>query len=223
MIDRSIIFDSLASFNQSNEHKLKKHFQNMFKNYLHSILFTVIAFMCSLFTLNAQKAAVKTNFAYWGTAGSPNAGLEFSLGKKTTLELGGGFNLWEFNDNKRAKHWLAQPELRYWFCESFNGHFIGLHGHGAKFNVGGWDIPVGRLKAFKDHRYEGYLYGAGLSYGYQWVLSPRWNMELSLGGGYARIHYNQYPCATCGTKEAEGDYNYWGVTKAAVSLIYMIK
>lgn len=173
--------------------------------------------------LHAQKAAVKTNFAYWGAGASPNGALEFALGKKMTLEAGGGFNLWEFGDNKKAKHWLVQPELRYWFCDVFNGHFIGLHGHGAQFNVGGWDIPVGRLTAFKDHRYEGYLYGAGLSYGYQWVLSPRWNFELSLGGGFARINYEKYPCTTCGTKLGEGDYNYWGITKAAVSLIYMIK
>lgn len=195
----------------------------MYKKY-HIVSFLVgVAFTCSVSTVSAQKAAVKTNFAYWGAAGSPNAALEFSMGKKTTLELGGGLNFWEFNDNKRAKHWLAQPELRYWFCESFNGHFIGLHGHGAQFNIGGWDIPVGRLKKFKDSRYEGYLYGAGLSYGYQWVLSPRWNFELSLGGGYARVHYSKYPCATCGTKQGEGDYNYWGITKGAVSLIYMIK
>ena len=195
----------------------------MFKNYPHSILFTVIAFTCSLFTLNAQKVAVKTNFAYWGAAASPNAGLEFSLGKKTSLELGGGFNLWDFKDNRKAKHWLAQPEFRYWFCERFNGHFLGLHAHGAQFNIGNWDIPVGRLENFKDRRYEGYLYGGGISYGHQWILSPRWNFEASLGAGFARIHYDKYPCAECGTKLDEGKYNYWGVTKAALSLIYFLK
>ncbi len=176
-----------------------------------------------ILTANAQKAAIKTNLLYWGAAGSPNMGLEFAMGKKATLELGGGFNLWKFNDHKRFKHWLVQPELRFWTCESFNGHFFGIHAHGAQFNVGGWDIPVGRLSAFKDTRYQGYLYGGGLSYGYQWILSPRWNFEMSIGGGFARIHYDKYPCVECGSKEGEGDYNYWGVTKAAISLIYMIK
>lgn len=176
--------------------------------------------------VQAQKAGLKTNFAYWGVAASPNLGLEVATGKKTTLELGGGFNFWKFGsgeESKTARHWLVQPELRYWFCESFNGHFIGLHAHGAQFNVGGWNIPVGRLDAFKEHRYQGYLYGAGISYGYQWVLSPRWNFELSLGGGYARIHYDKFPCTTCGSKLDEGNYDYWGITKGAISLIYMIK
>ncbi|MGI6521754.1 MAG: DUF3575 domain-containing protein [Fermentimonas sp.] len=194
----------------------------MSKNIRYTLFACVTLLMCA-FTANAQKVAFKSNIPYWGAGGSPNAALELSLGKKTTLELGSGFNLWTFENNKKVKHWLAQPELRYWFCESFNGHFIGIHAHGAQYNVGGWDIPLGRLKIFKEHRYEGYLYGAGLSYGYQWVLSPRWNFELSLGGGFARIHYDKYPCVTCGTKIDEGDHNYLGVTKAAISLIYMIK
>lgn len=180
-------------------------------------------FVWGVFTLaHGQSAAVKTNFAYWATA-TPNVGVEFALGKKNTLEIGGGLNPFTFSDNKKFKHWLVQPELRYWFCERFNGHFVGLHAHGAQFNVGGWDIPVGRLDAFKDSRYEGYLYGGGISYGYQWVLTPRWNLEASIGGGYARIHYSKYPCTTCGTKLDEGKHNYFGITKAAVSLIYVIK
>ena len=170
----------------------------------------------------AQSTAIKTNLLYWGTT-SPNLQLEFGLSKKTTLELGAGFNLFEFSDNKKFKHVLVQPEYRYWFCERFNGHFLGVHAHGAQFNVGGLDVPVGRLDIFKDNRYEGYLYGGGISWGYQWVLSPRWNFEASIGGGYARIHYDKYPCATCGSKEADGKENYWGVTKGALSLIYFIK
>lgn len=174
------------------------------------------------FMLKGQDVSLKTNFAYWGTT-TPNLGIEFAISKKSTVELGAGLNTFTFSDNKKFKHWLIQPEYRWWLCEKFNGHFFGIHAHGAQFNVGGWDIPVGRLKAFKENRYEGYLYGAGASYGYQWILSPRWNFEASLGGGFARIHYRKYPCATCGTKLDEGKYNYLGVTKTALSLIYFIK
>lgn len=169
-----------------------------------------------------QKVAIKNNLLYDATA-SPNLALELALSKKMTVELGAGFNPFTFSGNKKFKHWLVQPELRWWECDVFNGHFFGIHAHGAQFNAGGWDIPIGRLKTFKDHRYQGYLYGGGISYGYQWILHPRWNFELNLGGGFARIHYEEYPCGTCGTKLDEGDHNYWGVTKAAVSIIYLIK
>ncbi|MFV0417318.1 MAG: DUF3575 domain-containing protein [Dysgonomonas sp.] len=184
------------------------------------LAFLIFTSFCSF--AQSQEIAVKTNLAYWATT-TPNLGLEFGLSKKSTLEIGGGLNVFSFSNNKSIKHWLIQPEYRWWFCETFNGHFLGLHLHGSQFNVGGWDIPVGRLDVFKDKRYEGYLYGGGISYGYQWVLNSRWNFEFNIGAGYARIHYDEYPCKNCGTKLSEGNYNYWGVTKAALSFIYLIK
>lgn len=193
----------------------------MFQKTVKTVL-ALILLLGSLSISYAQRTAIKTNLIYWGVT-TPNLGVELALSSKNTLELGGGLNVFAFSDNKKFKHWLLQPEYRYWLCEKFNGHFFGLHAHGAQFNVGGWDIPLGRLDVFKDSRYEGYLYGAGISYGYQWVWSPRWNFEFNLGGGFARIHYEKYPCATCGTKQDEGTYNYFGVTKAALSLIYIIK
>ncbi|MCG4738691.1 DUF3575 domain-containing protein, partial [Bacteroides intestinalis] len=48
-------------------------------------------------------------------------------------------------------------------------------------------------------------------------------IEASLGLGYARIIYEKYPCATCGTKQKDTSKNYVGPTKASVSLIYVIK
>lgn len=191
---------------------------NQFKKL--SIVF--LLFICFYPQVRSQEVAVKTNMAYWATT-TPNLGLEFALSKKSTIDISGGLNPFEFSDNKRFKHWLIQPEYRWWLCETFNGHFFGAHAHGAQFNVGGWDIPVGRLDAFKDKRYEGYLYGGGLSYGYQWVISNRWNLEATIGAGYARIHYDKYPCKDCGTKLDEGTYNYWGITKVGLSVIYFIK
>lgn len=190
--------------------------------FTHKFLLVVLFSTAFVSFTQAQKVAIKNNLLYDATA-TPNLALEFGLGKKTTLEVGAGLNLFTFSDNKKLKHLLIQPELRWWTCDVFNGHFFGLHSHGAQFNVGGWDIPVGRLDTFKDSRYQGYLYGGGLSYGYQWILSPRWNFEMSAGAGYARILYDEYPCVDCGTKIDEGTHNYWGVTKAAVSLIYFFK
>lgn len=182
----------------------------------------ILALATSLSFSYAQKVAIKNNLLYDATV-TPNLALEIAMSRKMTLEMAAGLNFFDFSNNKKIKHFLVQPELRWWTCDVFNGHFFGLHGHGAQFNVGGWDIPVGRLDTFRDNRYQGYLYGGGLSYGYQWLLRPRWNLEASIGGGYARIHYEKYPCTTCGTKLDEGHTNYFGVTKAAVSLIYIIK
>ncbi|WP_346343500.1 DUF3575 domain-containing protein [Porphyromonas levii] len=42
-----------------------------------------------------------------------------------------------------------------------------------------------------------------------------------MGGGYARIVYDKFPCANCGAKLDEGVYNYWGITRSTLSLIYV--
>ena len=80
------------------------------------------------------KIAIKTNALYWATS-TPNLGLEIGLAKKLTLDISGNYNPWKFSDNKQLKHWLVQPELRYWLCERFNGSFFGLHGHYADADI----------------------------------------------------------------------------------------
>lgn len=173
-------------------------------------------------SLSAPKVAVKTNLLYDATA-TVNLGAEIGLSPKWTLDLSGNYNGWTFNENKKWKHWMAQPEARYWFCERFNGHFLGLHLLGGQYNVGGIDLPFGIYEGLEKHRYEGFYYGAGVGYGYQWLLGNRWSIEAELGVGYVRAHYDRYDCPRCGEWKGDGDKNYLGVTKAAVSLIYIIK
>lgn len=160
-------------------------------------------------TLSAQDVAIKTNGLYW-LATTPNAGIEFALSKKMTLDLSAAYNPWTFKDDKKMHFWLAQPELKYWFCEKFEGHFVGLHLHGAQYYGG-----------FGDKRYDGYLAGGGFTYGYDWILSPHWNLEAAIGVGYARLWYKEsdrIPCLKCYEKKQK---NYIGPTKVALSLVYI--
>ena len=72
-------------------------------------------------------------------------------------------------------------------------------------------------------RYQSNIYGAGISYGYQWILNKRWSMEAEIGVGYARIDYDKYNCGKCGNKLSSGHKNYVGPTKVALNIIYVIK
>lgn len=168
-------------------------------------------------TSRAQEVAVKTNLLYDATT-TLNLGVEVGLGDKMTLDISGNYNPWRFH-NFRIKHGLIQPELRYWTCEKFNGHFFGLHGFYGKYNVGG--LPFN--SNMRHNRYQGYLFGGGISYGYQWVLNDHWNLEAALGVGYAHLKDKKYPCADCGDMIKEGHHNYVGPTKAAISIIYFFK
>lgn len=188
-----------------------------------SILGIILALWWCAGAAHAQDLAVKTNLLYWATS-TPNLAFEVGLGKQTTLELTGGYNPWTLNDetNKKIKHWLVMPEFRYWTCERFNGHFIGVHSGYAYYNIGGVRIPF-RGKATKDHRYQGWATGAGVSYGYSWLIGKRWNIEATVGVGYVYSNYDKYECATCGDFKQSGRKHYFGPTKAGVSFIYLIK
>lgn len=149
--------------------------------------------VCILFILGllpveskAQTLAVKSNLLYDATT-TMNLGLEVALSRKWTLDIPVNYNPWKFDDT-RLKHWGIQPELRYWFCESFNRTFIGLHAHYADFNVGGWpDWPL-ISDNMQNMRYQGRLYGGGFSIGHSWILKNVGASRL-LSGWDMRVFY----------------------------------
>lgn len=174
-----------------------------------SILLSVLLLLAS-FSF-AQKVGIKTNVAYWATT-TLNLGVEAALAPKMTLDLIGTYNPFTFDDNKKIKHWLVQPELRYWTCKRFAGHFFGLHGHYGEYNGG-----------IKTYRYDGWLAGAGLSYGYQWIIGKRWNLEAELGVGYAYMKYDKFLRNKCGKFIESTHRNYVGPTKLSISFMYFLR
>lgn len=187
----------------------------------------LIYFFCTLVLgdVSGQVVGLKSNLLYDAT-GTVNLGAEVGLSKKLTLDLSGNVNLWTYNSktNTKLKHVLLQPELRYWLCEGFAGHFFGAHIHWANFNAGALDLPFGLTENnLAKYRYQGNLYGAGLSYGYQWFFKSRWAVEAELGVGYAYLDYKKYKCENCGEYLGKYKTHYVGPTKAAVSLIFFIR
>ncbi len=172
-----------------------------------------------------QNIGVKTNLIADGLL-SPNLGLEIGLAPKWTLELIGEFNGWTLSHQRQWKHWLAMPEARYWFCDRFSGHFLGIEAHGGQYNIGGFD---GKYNLFgtnahklKDTRYQGWFVGGGITYGYAWILNRHWNLEAEIGIGYSYTRYDRFRCVGCGKKiENDKSHNYVGPTKAALNVVYL--
>lgn len=188
------------------------------------ILLALSTLLFAVISANAQNFAVKTNLLYDATA-TVNAGVEFGLAPRWTFDLSGNIHAWQFTDSK-LKHWLVQPEIRYWFCDRFQGHFLAAHAIGAAYNAG--HIP-NNIKFFgqdfsvlKDYRYQGYAYGGGIAYGYACPLSHHWNLELELGVGYMYTEFDKFECDGCGKRIAEDvPLHYVGPTKGAISLVYV--
>lgn len=165
-----------------------------------------------------QQTALKTNLLFWGTT-SPNAGLEVGIGRKFSLDIWGACNAWKFKNNMRLNFYLAQPEVRYWFCRKYEGHFIGLHGHYGHFSIG--QIPF--ISGLKNHELRGDLYGGGITYGYHWALGIHWGLEAMIGGGVVYMDYTKYRCAECAEPVGTYQRNYIGPTRAGISVIYFIR
>ena len=161
---------------------------------------------------------LKTNLLYDITT-TFNLGVEFRTGGHTSVDIPFNYNPWEFKNERKAKHFLVQPEFRWWpFSQTFDGHFFGLHGHYGIYNAENW--PHGPFSQYmKDHQFQGWLAGAGVSYGYRWNFNYRWALEATLGVGYAYMDFDRYKCGTCGAPDGRHKDNYFGPTKVGVNLI----
>jgi hypothetical protein len=184
------------------------------------ILFVAIGLCAYAGNVSAQRNAVKTNVVSLATT-SINAAYELGLSDRTTLEIGASWNPWTFAGNKKFRHLMLQPEYRRWNCERFTRGFWGVHLLGGIYNVGHVKLPFGVYPGTKNHRYQGWFAGAGVSYGYDWYLTPHLNLEATVGVGYVHAYYKRYECTKCGAQLGSGTKNYFGPTKLAVNLVYL--
>jgi hypothetical protein len=121
-------------------------------------LLIFLVFLMTALKLSAQEAAFKTNLLYDVTT-TINIGYEAALNHKMTLDVWLNYNPWTLGHKwvgikgagdmfvekreTRLKHFMLQPEVRWWACEKFNGHFFGVHIHGGIFDVGAIKMPFG--------------------------------------------------------------------------------
>lgn len=128
------------------------------------LLFLLLSLMSTV--AFAQRVALRTDLLLWGTT-TPNAGVETSISRHFTMALNGAYNAWKFGNDMKLNLYLIQPELRYWPCRKFEGHFLGVHGHYAYYNVG--QIP--------------FFFGYGRHYLPGRPVRRRHHLRLPLGAG----------------------------------------
>ncbi len=173
--------------------------------------------------LRSQDVALKSNVFYWA-ATTPNLGVEYKLSPTVSLKLQGNYNPFRYGDkerNRKLRHWVVMPAAKVWLYETFDGPFYGIHTFYGRYNMGGIKFPAGIFPGLKDSRYEGWGAGAGLSAGYQWYLSPRWNIEAEFGFGYAYLDYKKFECARCGLEQGRNTKHYFGPTRVSVAMVWL--
>ncbi len=186
----------------------------------------LLLLVCFANEAKGQKAAVKSNLLYDATA-TLNLGIEFGLSEKWTMDVSGNFNPFRFPGGHRWKHWMVQPELRYWTCDRFAGNFFAFHALGGMYDVGNIDFLKFKVlgynfKNMKDKRYEGWFAGVGAGWGHDWVLSRHLNLEVEAALGYMFTRQDKYKPYNAHTPYVK-DHNrhFFGPTKLSLSLVYV--
>lgn len=105
-------------------------------------------------------------------------------------------------------------------------NFTMLYSTSAECSLGGFGN--GKMlgienRQIANNRYQGNLAGFGISYGYQWMISPQWNLEAGLSLGYAHLNYKRYGQPEGAAFIEKSHCNYWGPTQIGISLVYFIQ
>lgn len=180
-------------------------------------LFSGMPFLLFLFfillnnpDLQAQRVALKTNLTDWMTA-SPNLSAEFTINNRLSVDLSATATPFKYKPDFYFRHIRLQPELRYWLASPLTRHYVGIMAFYSTYDVG-----------YKKRGYFGDSYAAGLTYGYDWILSRRWNLELSAGLGAIRYQLARY---TPGTAHPKPNDKGWVVApvKLGITFVYILK
>lgn len=163
--------------------------------------------------------AVKTNMLYDALL-LPNIGVEFYLGKNISIAANWMYAWWKC-DHKH-NYWRAyggDAELRYWFGPAAAGKPLTGHHAGIYAQMLTYDFELGK-KGYLAPRWN---YGGGVSYGYALPLTPRLNIDFTIGIGYQGGKYKKYkPVDGCYVWQSTHRRNWIGPTKAEISLMWLI-
>lgn len=158
--------------------------------------------------------AVKTNLLF-GAATIANIGFEAELGRKWSIDIPFYYSPYNISSDRKLRVMAIQPELRRWLTKAGEGHFFGIHGHLAGFNV-----AINDNGRYQDP--DSPLWGFGLGYGYalNFGASKNWGLEFNIGVGFANYKYNAYYNRPNGQKFDSGSGWWWGPTRAGITLTY---
>lgn len=210
---------------------MKKRMTQVLKSrWLTRVSCLLLLFVLVFPVAQGQVVALKNNLLYDAVL-TPNLSLEWRLADRWTMNATVGFNPFPLKDDEwktadgqlhKWRHVMADLEVRYWFCSIFMRDFVGLNIGYAHYNVVGGKYPVGWLyKDILTKRRQGDAVMAGLSYGWSWILSPHWSLELAAGADAGYTWFEEFECVYCGT--SYGKKKQWFVApKLDVNIIWQI-
>lgn len=176
----------------------------------YGVLMGALAFL-SIGSLKAQEQEqsdekslyVKGN-ALFLPIGIFNLGIEKQISPKYTLQGDVFISPWKSFAGHELQYYSVSAEGRYYFKEAFRHWYIGANLSVAAYNAAKWNYWNNDITQKEDGEYimnsnlyqKGYSIMLGITGGYQFQLSDRWNLDLYATIGTAQSFYKGYDRTT---------------------------
>lgn len=190
-------------------HNIRKHLLRFV------VALTIVLLSCH--QASAQKFALSTNLIEWANFGTINADAGLSVAQHFSLHAGAKFNPWSFHTKSGMQIYNKQTTAyfgaRYWPWYVYSGWWIGARVRFMDFSETG----VLRPKLF-----EGKSLGAGVLFGYTWMIHEHFNIEIGGGlWGGRHLEYTRYRTPARRDILSSGPRNFAFVDELSVSLMYV--
>ncbi len=148
----------------------------------------------------SRQVYLKAN-ALFLPVGIINAGAEFQVGKKMTLQPEIFVSPWKSFSGKYFQVYMAGMDARYYFDEAFNHWYVGANISFTRFIMQKWNYwhdgpfqyePDSPIYTTSDLYQDGYSIIIGAVVGYQFKIAENWNMDLYVGAGSSQSEYKGY-------------------------------
>lgn len=163
--------------------------------------------------------SVRTNVLYDALL-LPTLGVEWRVSSDLGIKLDGSFSCWGGEHGKIQKVWLLNPEVR-WYLLRDKRFYLGASGNYGEYNV--YKYPAGSLLS-EDTGYQGTMWSAGVTVGYQLCLSRHFSVDFNLGLGYTRSEYDRFGLID-GVRVSKGrdqSKSFWGPMQAGINLVWTV-
>lgn len=163
--------------------------------------------------------AVRTNLLY-DVLLLPTLGVEWRISPSVGVKLDGSLSWWGGEHGKVQKMWLLNPEVR-WYLLDKKRFYVGASGSYGEYNI--YKYMLGNMLK-DDTGYQGKLWNAGVTVGYQLFLSRNFSVDFNLGLGYTYAEYDSF-AMTDGVrvyKDRNKSKSFWGPMGAGISLVWTI-
>lgn len=163
--------------------------------------------------------AVRTNVLYDAML-LPTLGVEWRINPNIGVKFDGSLAWWGGETGKTMKVWLLNPEVR-WYLLHNKRFYAGVSGSYGEYNI--YKYMVGNILS-KDTGYQGSLWSAGLTVGYQLYLSRCFSVDFNLGLGYVRSEYDSFGMidGVRVYKDRDKSKSFFGPTQVGINLIWTI-